>query len=276
MDRVFTMPALTCVLLLMVTSLMVSPQVSSAGSVSEDRRLLTMPMRDGQAIVWYLYHSGWAVKTKEHLLVFDYWEHGPRPPDASLSEGFMNLAAIAGLKACVFVTHAHSDHYDPRILQWRRWIHDITYVFGWNATDEAAHVRFVQARSSVKVGGVEVWNVPHALDGIPESAFLVRTDGITVFHAGDHGTAKGQLDPVFKSNIDYLAGLGQQIDLYFTPTYGGEIYAIQQLSPRALFPMHDGGNEEQYLKFADLARKNRLRTTVVAVRGRGQRYMYGF
>ncbi|MEW6365696.1 MAG: MBL fold metallo-hydrolase [Acidobacteriota bacterium] len=253
-----------------------NPWIASAGSYSEDRRCLTMPMREGQAIVWYLYHSGWAVKTKGHLLVFDYWEHGPKSPDDSLSEGFINLAAIAGLHVTVFVTHAHSDHYDPRILQWKKWVRDITYVFGWKATDDPAHVHFVQARSYVDIDRVQVWSVPHALDGIPESAFLVRTDGLTIFHAGDHGTCKGPLDPVFKSNIDYLAGLGQSIDLYFTPTFGGEIYAIERLSPRTVFPMHDGGNEEQYMKFAELAKKQRLKTTVVAAQKRGQRYMYGF
>ena len=28
----------------------------------------------GQAEIHYLGHSGWAVRTRNHLLIFDYWE----------------------------------------------------------------------------------------------------------------------------------------------------------------------------------------------------------
>ncbi|MCJ7581333.1 MAG: hypothetical protein MUP98_12475, partial [Candidatus Aminicenantes bacterium] len=31
-------------------------------------------LKNGEAAVWYLYHSGWAVKTSSSLLIFDYWE----------------------------------------------------------------------------------------------------------------------------------------------------------------------------------------------------------
>jgi len=35
------------------------------------RQILSRELEPGQAVIWYLYHSGWAVKTKNHLLIFD-------------------------------------------------------------------------------------------------------------------------------------------------------------------------------------------------------------
>lgn len=30
-------------------------------------------LREKEAIVWYMGHSGWAIQTKSRFLVFDYW-----------------------------------------------------------------------------------------------------------------------------------------------------------------------------------------------------------
>ena len=41
---------------------------------------LNEPLAAGQAVVWYLGHSGWAVKTQNHLLIFDYWKRDAALP----------------------------------------------------------------------------------------------------------------------------------------------------------------------------------------------------
>lgn len=47
------------------------------------------------------------------------------------------------------------------------------------------------------------------------------------------------------------AAQAPRLDIFFTPTFGGEIDALRALKPRAVFPMHDGGREQQHLKFAE-------------------------
>ena len=44
-----------------------------------DRPWLGEPLAAGQAVVWYLGHSGWVVKTQNHLLIFDYWKQDVSP-----------------------------------------------------------------------------------------------------------------------------------------------------------------------------------------------------
>lgn len=52
---------------------------------------LTEPLAAGEAVVWYLGSCGWAVRTADHLLVFDYleWYDGAEqkihPPEPALS-----------------------------------------------------------------------------------------------------------------------------------------------------------------------------------------------
>jgi len=223
---------------------------AAAQDVQASRQILNRPLERGQAVIWYLYHSGWAVKTKNHLLIFDYTEPPARPSGRSLDSGSIEPSEISDQNVTVFVSHRHSDHFDPLILEWRTVVKKIRYVWGWEGEGSPADLHFGPERRTVAADGLEILNIHHDFDGIPESAFLVKADGLTILHAGDHGHSRGMENPAFKDNILYLAGQAPRLDLLFTPTFGGEIEALRVLKPRAVFPMHDGEREQQYSKFA--------------------------
>lgn len=79
--------------------------------------LLHAPIRTGEAVVWYLYHSGWAIRTASHLLIFDYAPsfRGGTPGD--LEDGWISPEQIGDLRVVAFISHAPSDHFDPSILR---------------------------------------------------------------------------------------------------------------------------------------------------------------
>jgi L-ascorbate metabolism protein UlaG (beta-lactamase superfamily) len=226
------------------------------------QRGLESELEPGQAIVSYLFHSGWAVKTKGHLLIFDYTEPPGRSGWRSMDAGSVEPAELDGQNVAVFVSHAHSDHFNPEILKWRDAVKAIRYVWGWEGVGAPEDIHFGRERRVVEDRGLEVLNIYHEGDGTPESSFLVRVDGLTIFHAGDHGSSRGMNDPVFGDNIRYLAGQAPALDLMFTPTFGGEVEAIRALKPSAVFPMHDGGRERQYAKFAQKAKDLGLNAAV--------------
>lgn len=236
--------------------------------------VLGRTLESGEAVIWYLYHSGWAVKTKGHLLIFDYTEPPGRSGRRSLDDGSVEPAELDGRRVTVFVTHVHSDHFDPRILEWRAAVKGIRYVWGWEGEGSPEDVHFGRERRTVTDGGLEVINIFHEGDRTPESSFLVRVDGLTIFHAGDHGHSRGVKDPVFEDNIVYLAGKAPVLDLMFTPTFGGEDEAILALRPRAVFPMHDGGRERQYARFAQKAGALGLDVQIGAADKPGARFLY--
>jgi len=237
-------------------------------------QILSRPLESGQAVVWYLYHSGWAVKTKSHLLIFDYTEPPVRPARRALDAGSIEPSEIADQNVAVFSSHRHADHYDSQILEWRAAVKNIRYAWGWEGEGSPEDIHFGSERRSITADGLEILNIHHDFDGIPESAFLVKVDGLTILHAGDHGHSRGLEDPVFKDNILYLAAQAPRLDLMFTPTFGGEVEALRALKPRAIFPMHDGGSERQYSKFAQKIKALGLDVEAGAAEKPGARFLY--
>jgi L-ascorbate metabolism protein UlaG (beta-lactamase superfamily) len=250
------------------------PLVVSASEKPEGDEWLSRTLAEGEAVIWYLGHSGWAIRTQYHFLIFDYWEMDDIDPGLKLADGHVNMREIGDRKIHAFVTHAHSDHWDSRILDWEKEAADITYVFGWKLDPANSHVQFGERREFRDLDGLEIANIHHAFDGIPESAFLVKVDGLTIFHAGDHGHSRGEADATFKDNVDYLADRQKNVDLVFVPTFGGEEYTIRRLKPHAVLPMHDGGNERQYRIFADKIKGKGIRVKVGVARQRGDVFFY--
>lgn len=214
------------------------------------------------------------MKTQHHFLIFDYWEHPTDSDDRTLKNGFIIPEEIAGQNVIVFISHAHTDHYDPIILSWKEKIPKITYIWGWKEKVEPLENYFNSTRKIISIGQIKIFNIHHEFDGIPECAFLIHVDGLWIYHAGDHGHSQGEKNKIFKDNIEYLESLCDELDIMFTPTWGGEYFAIQKLSPRMVFPMHDGGYEHQYAKFAQRVKSQGLKVKVGAAAKRGDVFFY--
>jgi len=227
----------------------------AAGQQSDTQ--LRSPLQPGEAVVCYLYHSGWLIRTASRVLIFDYAPGFRGPPSGGMGDGWVDPGEIERFHVVVFVSHAHSDHFDPAILAWRSQLPSVRFVFGWPAEQaRTPDVVFTDARETRNVDGIRVLNVHHAFDGIPESAFLVQVDGLTLIHSGDHDHSLGLSEPVFRDNIEYLRENAPDLDLLFIPTFGDEVDAIRLLDPTVVFPMHDGGAERQYGLFAqEVARR---------------------
>ena len=108
-------------------------------------------------------------------------------------------------------------------------------------------------------------------------------DGLVIFHSGDHGSTGEMLNPKFKANIDYLAEQENQIDLAFISQFGsrtggqvnnGDLYTIAKLRPKITFPMHQGGGERFYEKFAQEAQQKGARTRIVCAKKQGERFFF--
>ena len=237
--------------------------------------LLHARIKTGEAVVWYLYHSGWAIRTASHLLIFDYAPAFRKGAPGDLADGWISPEEIRDLRVVVFISHAHSDHFDPSILSWRAQIPSLRFVFGWpTPLAGEADVAFGEAREVREVDGVRVLNVHHEFDGIPESAFLVQVDSLTLIHSGDHAHSRGLSQPVFRDNIEYLKEKAPNLDILFTPTFGDEMDAVRLLDPAIVIPMHDGGRERQYRRFAEEVARSGLAVRVWAASRPGDRMTY--
>jgi len=242
------------------------------------------PPSTGEARIRYLGHAGWAVETAGRVLVFDYARRAARGDgERSIEHGWITPDALAGRSVVVFISHAHGDHYDPAILMWANRVEDLTVVFGWAGPAGPKRVMVTDREPRVIGPGITVSAVQHDFDGIPESAFLVQTDGLVIYHSGDHASVSDPPSPVFTDNIDALARQVPRVDLAFVSIFGGgagrwvnagDRYTIERLRPKVVFPMHSGGREREYAAFADEARRLNLGATLAAAERPGQLFHY--
>jgi ankyrin repeat protein/L-ascorbate metabolism protein UlaG (beta-lactamase superfamily) len=219
------------------------------------------PLSSGQAVVWYLGHSGWAVRTQNHLLVFDYWKRDAASDEPALANGAINPQELAGLNVTVFVSHDHSDHYMPSIFDWKNSIKNITYVAGFKPEGKDGY-QVPALHETKNMNGVEIIAIESNDSG---QGYFVKADGVTIFHPGDHANRQRDFSGPFKMEIDFLADQGLKADILFVPVSGcgfgdivavkkGVYYTIDRLSARSVFPMHAGGSEVRYREFAEEAR----------------------
>jgi ankyrin repeat protein len=114
-----------------LASMLADNGAKAADKRNIDRSLATLgKVGKKEAVVWFLGHSGWAVKTRNHLLIFDYFPEGENPANPGLCNGHVDPAEIANQKVAVFASHHHGDHFSPAIFEWRDQVTDITYFLG--------------------------------------------------------------------------------------------------------------------------------------------------
>lgn len=214
-------------------------------------------VENGQAVVYYLGHSGWAVKTKSHFLIFDYFEMNRDNIEKVLANGYIDPCEIKGENVFVFVSHKHQDHYDKKIKEWKSIIPDITYICGWYS--KGSDFIGIPPHTDTVVGDICISTLKSTDEG---SGFLVDVDGLKIYHGGDHANWEDN-DPELSyfNEIDYIAGKCSKADIAFIPvtTFSGmrpkcmthgALYSLEKLKPGAVFPMHGNNREYLYKDFA--------------------------
>jgi ankyrin repeat protein len=241
-------------------------------------------IKEKEAIVWYLGHSGWAIKTQNHLLIFDYSKQPIRslPTDASLAGGYIIPSEIKNENAMVFVSHDHGDHYDPGIFQWRNELPNINYVIGFRPRDIDQEYVFTAPHSAQEIEGVRIYALRSNDSGV---GFLIEVDGLTILHPGDHANGSIDMSGNYTPEIDALATMNKNIDLAFSAILGCSIgtpeavqlgvrYAIEHLKPKVLFPMHAGHASYLYRDFVEAAADENYDTQLTYALNEGDRFLY--
>ncbi|WP_195984381.1 MBL fold metallo-hydrolase [Clostridium sp. D33t1_170424_F3] len=199
--------------------------------------------------IWYLYNSGFAVKTERHFLIFDYFLDSPR--SGGLKSGVVDSTELQDYDTVVFVSHSHADHFNRNIFQWRKQIPSIRYVLSDDITTSEECLR-VGAGQSCDLGDLQIQTLASTDLGV---AFLVQVDGLCIYHAGDLNwwhwndepeEANRLMAQSFQKQIDTLEGI--PIDIAFLPVDPrqeenallGLQYFTQHADAKTIIPMHFG------------------------------------
>lgn len=197
----------------------------------------------------YLYNSGFAVETADHLLIFDYFLDTPH--GGSPEQGVVSGAMLENKNVIVFVSHSHADHFNRVIFQWRKANPDIRYVLADEIPTEEDVLR-VRPHESCDLGDLQVRTLDSTDLGV---AFLIQVDGLCLYHAGDLNwwhwndepeAANRDMARRYKAQIDLLQR--ESIDVAFVPVDPrqeenallGLDYFMQKVGARWIVPMHFG------------------------------------
>ena len=227
-------------------------------------------MGNERATIKYLVHSGFSVETGGHYFLFDYCPSMDR--EQVTGELLKNRENVY-----VFVSHCHGDHFDPAIFKWAKINPAITYVLSsdvsFSQNNVKCHVMSAYEKWTDRSVEIETFGSTDA--GI---SFLVKVDGLSVFHAGDlnwwHWKGETQeerdyAERIFKTEIDKI--MGNRIDIAFFPVdrrleeyycIGAEYFAAK-LKPKLLIPMHFGNDFGATAAFAERAKQLSLTTVEI-------------
>jgi ankyrin repeat protein len=260
---------------------------------------LRKTLNEGEAYAWYMGHAGYAVKTKNHFLLFNYsfGSGAGNPQEPRLANGRIHLDEIALCRTIVFASSSHHSHHHPETFnQWQKTHKDITFVYSFedrlgrnpNYFRDVEGPEYIHLPDGEKktIAGVTVETIPvvspHGNGG---SAFLVETDGLLIFFGGKHLLLSESQREAFRKPIDSLKEKGRNIDLLilqgnfalgrlFPINVEGLDYAVKTLQPRA-FLLSGGDSTEFVLQEAAAAlEKYKAQTAIFCPEHRGDMFFF--
>ncbi|MCB2294053.1 MBL fold metallo-hydrolase [Clostridium algoriphilum] len=244
-------------------------------------------MRKEEAKIYYIFHSGFAIKTKSHFLIFDYY----REPLNNKNNKKSVVLSPENIKKMenvyVFSSHSHEDHFNSKILDWEKYNDNIQYILSSDIqTDKnKRNYSFIEEGQEKLIDDVYIKAYGSTDIGI---SFLVKVDGLTVFHAGDlnwwhwkEDSLKEQsvAESAFKDKIEKLKE-EKCIDIAFFPVdprleefyYIGVEYFGKNIHPNLLVPMHFGNDLSKTKDF--LSRMKKININAVEITHNGQEIIY--
>lgn len=168
--------------------------------------IVTTQVEYGQAAVWWLGQSGYAIKTQNKLLYFDLYlsEYltekyaGTEKPHIRMTRAPLRGGDLrAGNLA--FVSHCHGDHLDPETLRalWRS-VPRIRVILPQRCVELGIQLGLsrmipLSGEDAIRIGGVMVYAVPAAHPNIDRDpalghaflGYVVDVDGVRFYHSGD-------------------------------------------------------------------------------------------
>ena len=240
-------------------------------------------MKEIEAKIYYIYHSGFAIKTKNHFLVFDYYKEHITNDVAHKKLSVLFPENIKDMKnVFVFSSHNHADHFNSEIFNWQDYNENIKYILSKDIKvgKNKENYTFIEENEEKFIEDVYVKAYGSTDIGI---SFLVKVDGLTIFHAGDlnwwhwkEDTVEEQLvaETSFKAHIEKLKE-EKSIDIAFFPVdprleefyYIGGEYFGKEIQPKLLVPMHFGDSTYITKEFAQIMKKTNITAVEINTAG---------
>lgn len=201
---------------------------------------LSEPLSDGEAHIWKLASFGWAVKTKNHIFVFNNEEHSKRPDEPLLANGFVSASELVDQNIFAVYPAYHGEAYA------KEFIHAIE-----DSLKNITYIHYIKDQlqgnmNAIHLGGLGEIVIQETAftyaeeqdeDGMGWLNYLIETDGLTVYYSG---FLRASLE-INKKHLEYMARGGRTCDVAFLLLTGGRRdsdyidQVISILKPKEMF-----------------------------------------
>ena len=249
-------------------------------------------LKEGEAYAWYTGRVGFALKTKNHFLLFSYSVLGNLPEEPRLANGHIDLDEIADCNTIVFAGGPAYWHHNPeRYSRWQKTHKNISFIYSFEdklgrnpsyfKDVEGPEYSYLPDGRKTTIDKIRVETIPVSRG----SGFLVEADGLVIFYGGDHLMFNESQRESFRKVIDYVKDTGKGIDLLILPAnflYGrifpgnleGVEYAVSTLEPKAYLAMASSESTEFVLgEVVTALEKYKNRTKIFCPEHRGDMFI---
>lgn len=263
----------------------------SRGAYLSNEEILTNKLGEKEAITWYLGGNGWAIKTKNYFLVFDYIpriKHPGQvlPKEPLLANGQLNPREISSEQLVILESRRLLNvGIELPIMELEKELKNITYISQDKPAKSPGHYS-ISSGETLKIKDLVVSAFKSTDNNI---GFLVCVDGLVIIHGGNHLNWEESNWNVFSTGINDLEALlqGRGVDIMFLqlplgaekmgvagPYQKGINYAVERLKPRVFIPLIDDGSESVARWFIKENDAKKSKTQFISPVSRGDRLVY--
>jgi ankyrin repeat protein/L-ascorbate metabolism protein UlaG (beta-lactamase superfamily) len=267
-----------------VVAAILANEGSKLGKIAKKYKtdFLQQELNESEAKIWFANHGGWVFQTENNLLIVDYWSRGVEPENPCLANGWINPEEIKDFNVTVLVSHEHGDHYDPIIWEWQEAIPNIRYVLGMEVADREGY-ELIAPHTTLNFDNLDITAFESNDSGV---GFVIASDGVTIFHPGDHANETRDFSGTYWPEIEYVKENFSTIDISMMPIRGcglpdvesvrlGVIRTLEELQPKVFLPMHSSDDGFHYRDFIEnLEEEGIEKTKLYYPLDRGDRFIF--
>lgn len=245
--------------------------------------------------ILFIQHSCFVVEIENKILIFDWFD---KDKVAECGFGGVMPQFSKEKEMYLFASHGHQDHFDLNSLKWIEKYPKMQFILSKDIRLGANYlarngipanikerITFVRPMMKYEVGGMEIKTLRSTDAGV---AFLVKTDGMTLYHAGDLNDwsmeGAGDLNNG-KMKRDYRRQIGElekeHIDVAFVvldPRLGaysldGFDYFMQNVNADVVFPMHMWRDYSLIETYKKKTKNLRFTERIVEITGENQEFL---
>lgn len=265
----------------MVADLLMKHGATRSGDMEENygkSPFLARHLKEGEAVAWYLANRGWAVKTQNHMLIFDSEEFGVRrPTEPSLANGFLTPYEIGDQNILAIYTCYHGEPGEPAYIHTiEDSVKNITYIHNkgdnWRGSEKCL---YLEPREEKTLDNVQI--IPISIqESMPVLGYLCKLDGLILFYSGFPPEDYEK----YKKEIDFLKGYTSDVDLAFIPIAevgqedSASTFLLENLRPKTVLPLDPDRREYLFSDMAKMVEKRGLTTEVFCAENPGDKFFF--